>query len=171
MFKVTLTIEQPPDVGRNKWRQFCKAGHQAMGDYWQKYMLPDHFTRSAPSKYGHKQRSPKYLKNKQRGGKRKVNGRWVQIQYGGQVDNVFSGDMEKMLRSSPVVKAFPTRTTITMSGPRYVSMRPFKSNQPNKGAEITTTTEDQGRVLEKILEQHTVEAYANWKQPRTIKIG
>ncbi|MBC7855916.1 MAG: hypothetical protein IAF94_21010 [Pirellulaceae bacterium] len=171
MFKVSLTFHRPPELGKNKWKAFCKAGHLAMGLEWQRTMLPDHFNRNARSKYKHQPRTAKYLRNKERGGYRKVNGRRVQIKYGGQVDNVFSGDMEAMLKGSSVVRAFPTRTTITMTGPQYVTMRPYKSNQPAKGREIATTTDEQATVLERILERETVEAYSKWRQPKTIKIG
>lgn len=170
MMKISLTISRPPDVGLRKWKECTKAGHAAMGQYWHKNYLPDHFTRAARTKYGHQARRPKYLRNKERGGTRSVNGRVVQIKYGGQVDNVFSGEMETLVRSPALIQAFPSRATVKMVGPRYVSMRPYKSGQPDKGAEISRVIPDQQRVLEKVLGEETHRRFVQWKQPRTITI-
>lgn len=170
MILIKQTLTQPPEVGKRKWRECTKAGYEAMGRFWHKNYLSDHFNRAANTKYQHQPRKVKYLKNKQRGGRRKVDGVWITIQYGGQVDNVYSGRLESLMKSPAVIQAFPTRVNVKMVGPRYVSMRPWKSGQPNKGREISTVTEEQQTQLEKVLIEVTNKRLAEWKSPRTIAI-
>jgi len=170
MMLIKTTTTQPPDIGKRKWKECTKAGYEKMARYWHKNFLPDHFTRAARTKYGHQARRPKYLKNKERGGRRKVNGRVITIKYGGQIDNVYSGDLETLMKSPATIQAFPSRATVKMAGPRYVSMRPYKSGQPDKGKEITRSTADQVLVLEKVLGDETTKRLNEWKQPRTVTI-
>ncbi len=169
-YKISLTVTQPPDIGKRKWGECVKAGLLREAQVWQRDFLPRHFTPEARVIYKHQPRKSKYLKNKERGGRRKVNGRWVTIQRGGQVDNVFSGDMEKLLRGSIVIKLFPSRATLTMSGPQYISMRPYKSGQPNKAAEIFRKTTDETAALTQVLRFETMRQYTAWKQPQKVKI-
>ncbi len=168
--KVSLTVTQPPDIGKNKWRQCTKAGHHRQALIWQKDYLPRHFTPEAKTRYGHQKRKAKYLKNKERGGYRKVNGKRIFIQLGGKVDNVYSGEMLQMLKSSGTIQAFPSRSILKMTGPRYVTMRPYKSSQPAKGKEITTITKDEQDALTEVLRFETMRQYMAWKQPKTVTI-
>jgi len=169
-FKVSLTVTQPPDIGKRKWQQCTKAGHLRQALVWQKDFLPRHFTPEAKTRYKNQPRKAKYLKNKERGGYRKVNGRRVFIKYGGKVDNVYSGDMETMLKAPGTIQAFPSRSVLKMTGPIYVTMRPYKSGQPNKAKEIIARTGDEEAALAEILRFETHRQYTAWKQPRTVTI-
>lgn len=173
-FKVSLTVTKPPDIGKRKWEQCTKAGHLAQALHWQKTFLPRHFTPEASVRYNHQRRKEKYRKRKERAGAsgRRVRheGRLVQIQRGGLVDNVYSGDLERMMRNPGTIRPFPNRATLTMSGPRYITMRPYKSGQPNKAKELTARSTDENDALTEILRFETHKRYAAWKQPKTVEV-
>lgn len=174
MFKVSLTIEQPPDIGKRKWQQCTKAGHLSQALHWQKTFLPLHFTPEAKIRYKHQQRKSKYQQRKERAGRTgrpwTVNGRKVRVKRQGLVDNVLSGDLEAMVKRPGTIQAFPSRATLKMTGPRYVTMRPFKSGQPNKGKEIVTRTKDEESALTEVLRFETHKRYTAWKQPKKVTI-
>jgi hypothetical protein len=173
-FKVSLHITQPPDIGKRKWGQCTKAGHLAQALHWQKTFLPRHFTPEASLRYGHQARKQKYKQRKERAGQsgRRVRhmGKLVQIQRGGMVDNVWSGDLERMITNPGTVAAFPSRAKLTMQGPRYITMRPYKSGQPNKAKELTTRSAGEEEALTDILRFETMRQYMAWKQPKTIQV-
>ena len=174
-----LTLDQPPDIGKRAWKECTREGNRVMALKWHTEMLPDHFTRGAPAKYKHQPRSPVYLKKKRKNKK---------ALYGGNVDNVYSGDMERQLKKIATVKPFPDRVTLKMVGPRYMTMRVFTGDrsrgfrygknrkqtisksagqQPDKVAEVTTITSDQDALLVKANQNSTLRRYGEWKQPRT----
>ena len=174
-----LTLDQPPEIGKRAWNECTREGNREMAIKWHKDMLPDHFTRGAPAKYKHKTRSPIYLKKKRKSRK---------ALYGGNIDNVFTGDMERQLKKMATVRTFPSRVTLTMTGPRYMTMRVFAGDrskgyrygknrertisrtagqQPDKVAEVTTITPEQDALLVKANQDATLRRYGEWKQPRT----
>jgi hypothetical protein len=136
------TIEtRPPEVKLREWNNIMKEANAAQGELWHDEMLPDHFTPDAKNRYHHQPRDPRYIKRKIRMSEHGI------VKEHGLVDNVFYGHMRKMLREGAIVRPYPTRVTIRMIGPRYVTMRPYKSNQPNKAAELTTVTPDEEQRL------------------------
>ena len=156
--KIAVTVEWPFDGSRGgasirAWKRIMTKAHSEQGDYWHSKILPRSFTRSARARRKHKQRTGKYLKFKQamarRGARLRGGGT---VQKSGRVDNVFSGEMAQRLQAVGTVRAFPSRVSISMTGPRYITMRPFKSNQPDKAAEITSVTSDEASKLARIME-------------------
>lgn len=159
---MSVTFKKPPDVSIRAWRTGMKEAWRTVGLHWQQQMLPRHFTRAAAANYSHKPRKAKYLEKKRR----------LKLRYGGEVDNVFTGRMEKSLRQPARIIAFPTRVTIRMIGPRYMTFNPNTakgSNQPNKPAELTRLTGDEREDLS--LRYHT-EVLARFKSaaPEPINI-
>lgn len=131
MFPIVIKIveHRPADLSARAHREVSKEAFRALGQEWQQIMLPKRFTENAPN-YPRKRRTAKYLKRKQRlyeqGKARFPN-----------VDNVLTGQMADILTLPGVVRAFPTRASVQKIGPRYIGMRPFKSSQPDKWAELT----------------------------------
>lgn len=144
--KITL-IEDPPFEGSLRaLNEIKRSAYLAMGRYWFAEMLPKHFTRSAREVYGYQERGKTYQKRKERRGQ---SGRG-QVKYGGMVDNVYTGASERDIRGSAVIRAFPSRFSITMPSPKYFAMRPYKSGQPNKGEEIAKVTNEEIRTLAEV---------------------
>lgn len=148
-------------TSRRAYTRAMTKAHEEVGKEWHTNMLPQHFTKEAAGKYKHKKRGTKYLKWKRKKWESRrplKNGKYVK--QGGEVDNVLSGDMKEMLMRVGVIRAFPTRTTVSMTGPRYVTMRNYKMNQPDKGQEIETTTREERERLADVADRSLEEAAA-----------
>jgi hypothetical protein len=145
----SVTFKRPPDVSIRQWRTGMRDAWRGVGQHWQQQMLPRHFTRAAAGMYGHKPRTAKYLARKRRGGFNRFAARLgMTVKYGGEVDNVLTGRMEESLRLPARIIAFPSRVTIRMIGPRYMTFNPrVGGNQPNKPAELTRLTSDEREEL------------------------
>jgi len=146
MFPVRIRLSTEGMLSKRAWRRIAKAAHTKMGDYWQQRVLPRHFTKSARRRYGHKPRSKKWRERKMREAKKGNRG----VEGGGEIDNVYTGNMRDLLMSGRLIRAYATRFSVEMFGPRYISMRPFQSNQPDKAAEITKTLPDEAAAMAKI---------------------
>ena len=167
--RIKTTYDQPPDLSKRKWKEAMRAGHWAIGKMWHTVMLPLHFKRNARTRYGHQPRSVGYTKKKRLFGKSSRTFRdGSRVVHGGEVDNAWSGQMERNVREWVTIRAFPTRATATIRGPRYLSMRPYNSKHPNKAAELTEVTADEQAKLEKEMDRVVNERYTAWRKPKTV---
>lgn len=158
MLPITIEVKtRPPEVSKRAWSAATKAGFAAAGKLWHRVMLPQHFKPGAGMKYGYRPRSTKYLEAKLRAGK---SGRAVD---GGRSPLVYTGLMRDLLTNHPIYRAYPTRVTVRMPGPRYVGMRVFKANQPNKAAELTKVTPGEKRDLAAVIKRTIVAELAKRK--------
>lgn len=139
-----LVEDKPLDVAMKAWRRdICKKANADVGEYWLKKYLLGHFRPGAAEKYKYRPRSESYLKNKKR-----LSGKWFVAKVSGQiVDNVFTGKMRAAVRKNRLTRGFPTRVTVTMFGPKYLTTRFRNVDQPNKPAEITAVTPDEENDL------------------------
>lgn len=153
MFRIKTKIMEtrPFDVARDAWRVMQRTAMTAVGEHWFKEMLPGHFTAQAKFKYQHRPRSRKYIETKKRLATR------GKALMGGLVDNVLTGAMKRALESTAVIRGFPTRCTVYLSGPAHLRIR-YKpgTNQPNKPAEILYTTPQEAKVLKAVLRKSMV---------------
>ena len=133
---------------KRAWTRAMKAAHEHLGAYWHKFMLPRHFRTDAREKYNHEPRTFAYLRRKEGLGYRKSG----KVKYAGKIDNVYSGLMEETLKGQGTVRAFPSRVTINMQGPRYITMRPHESNQPDKAAEILRCTSEEDLEMARVFD-------------------
>lgn len=161
--KITMIETQPPDVSARKWREFSREAHREQGLHWHAHLLPLHFTPQARFRYGHQ---PRAAKTRERKRKAAAAGK---ARDGGLIDNVWTGLLRQSLQSVATVRAFPSRVSIQMLGPRYITMRPFKSNQPDKAAEITAVTDDERRTLERILSEGITRRLAAYRETRVTR--
>lgn len=136
---VRTQIAQPPGLSQRKARAFLREAHRAMGETWQKDVLPPRFMPGA--RYPHKPRSRKYLAYK-----KKLADRGIAI-FGGQVINVLTGRMMLKILAGGMIRAFPTRVSITKSGTRYIDMRVWKANQPDKWNELAALKRSEANLL------------------------
>lgn len=191
-----LTETRPADVARDAWRNISRNAMQALADHWHENMLDDHFKPQATAKYRHQLRGRSYRKRKAwlasqgrpwaKGGK--------PIIMGGVVDNVLTGYMREQLKQNAAIMAYPTRATLKMYGPRYMTMRVFRgdarrairegwtygrgqkfssrsgANQPDKVKEITTITSSQMRELAAVAETAVQRQLRSYRAPRTTTI-
>lgn len=172
--KITNPYLRPDGMGKRRWAKVTQTAHADMAEYWHKHILPRHFTPTARHSYRNKPRSKKYLDYKRKLASRGTpqQGRGP-VQMGGQIDNVFTGAMMRQLVQNNTIRAYPTRATLTMFCPRYVTMRTLDAatrargveqgwtygkgksisktagTQPDKAAEVTAMTADD---LKKVTE-------------------
>lgn len=128
-----------------KARAALKEAMHTIGSEWHRRYLPLHFEPFSATKYRYKPRSPKWVAAKKRIAKARSD-----VKKGGAVPNVFTGLLEAAMEQRASVRAYPTRVTVTMQGPRYITMRPYKSNQPDKAREITTVIDSEKNTLSKL---------------------
>lgn len=174
MFILNFDIKEskPFDIGARRWGKWSKNAFEQIGRRWHKEVLPEHANPSGSKKHPHKKRQSKYRKSKQRAARRggtKRNNVFTPVVMGGVVDNVFSGDMMRALLRTKIVKAFPTRLTVTSVGPKYLNTN-FVINQPDKKQELTHLTRNQKRSFITDYKRSMVKQWRKFKHTRTKRI-
>lgn len=153
---VETTIEG--EIPARQLREMSRASHREAGEHWQRSMLPKHFQSGAAKRYGYKRRSPKYVKSKpNRPGVKK----------GGRVPLVLTGLTELLMRRRQIVKAFPTRATLDIPGPRYVAMRRKDPRLPNLGEEITAVDQRDETELTALYDRRLTDLMNNYSGRRS----
>lgn len=175
---MSVTFNKPPEVSIRAWRNGMREAWRTVGQHWQQQLLPRHFRRGAAATYNHKPRTAEYLRRKKLAGRgtgplakfaRRLG---MAVKYGGEVDNVLTGRMEEALRLPARIIAFPTRVTIRMIGPRYMTFNPrVGGSQPNKPAELTRLTTEE---REDLSQRYQAEVLARFKtaapEPINVRI-
>jgi hypothetical protein len=163
--KFKLIEKRPVGVVRDKWREICRKAWYIVGEYWFRNFLKKHFTTQAKHTYKHKPRSKRWLDTKEKLAKR---GKAIM---GGQVDNVLTGDAMRQITSQAVIRGFPTRVKVSVFAPSYFRIR-FKagSSQPNKKREIITTTDEEQRILKKLMRDHITKEIKAIRDKRVTNI-
>jgi hypothetical protein len=174
---ITTTITRPPEISVRHFRDAMRDAWRALGEKWHREFLPLHFREDAKRKYRHQPRSTRYLAEKRAaaGG----SGWWYRlaqrvgrrIEGGGAIDNVLTGRMRDALLHSARMIAFPTRLTVRMIGPRYMTFTPNRNSvQPNKTVELTRLTPAEETQLREFFGQIVKHNFANRPpQPQTVQ--
>lgn len=119
-----------------------------VGAAWKKTMLPRHFRSGAATKYGYQRRTNAWQRRKMRSPVRASDA---------HLPLVYTGTLRRMVKRDANVRAFPTRATVNLPGPKYLTSRPNPTgrgrNRPNMGNEITTVTADEVHELDVIAEK------------------
>ncbi len=162
-FAVTIDDDHSLQFSRRVRNDIYRGTYYAIGQRWQTKWLPRHFTRRARHIYKYRQRTTKWMQRKKREAKRSS-----KIKKGGRVDLVYTGLAEQLFERRHAVRAFPTRVSINMHGPRYITMRPKKGGSRHALApEVLKIVDDELRDLDGIAQQ-TMEALIK-KAPRKRK--
>jgi hypothetical protein len=122
--------------------RIAKKVHQVAAHYWHKFILPRHWQKGAKKRYDHRTRTPAYRRRKLYAFLYGTGGALGKPQAPDR-DLLWSGAMKRELRKFRTIRAYPTRFSVRMHGPRYIGMRPMNTNMPNLGAEVTTVTDDE----------------------------
>ncbi len=156
-------------------REIAKAASMAVGLYWDEKLKPLHFEPDAATKYHYTQRTEAYLKRKQGFRRDPQTGQWVpgggmllrgpggqrfRAVHGGTRLLVLRGELRRAVMRKHIPRAFPSRVTIDIPGPRYLNMRanPRRRSAPNLGEEVTRTTPAEVRELQAVYEQAAEDA-------------
>lgn len=160
MLAIGMTVEVSglSALSIRQQRRIRKDAYRAMGLMWQRKFMRRHFSSGNRRRYGHRARRPGYLKRKQFFGRKGRDPQGRPVKKRGHVDLVYTGTMERMLRRPQVVRGYPSRCTIRMQGPFYVSMRPKDPQKPHKAAEVLNVTVAEQQQLYQFLNHYIVEA-------------
>lgn len=161
-----LTIDRPPDVAQRVWtREIMPKAHADQGEHWVHEFLPLHFRPGNAERYGFQPRTTTYLATKRKLARR------GKAKEGGLVSLVLTGATRDAITRIVAVRGYPTRATVTMVGPRYVTFRPFRkmgSTQPDKVAEITAVTDAEQRELADVLHRQATERLDAFRARTTL---
>ncbi len=131
-----------------------KESFQVMADTWVEKFLPLHFQPGNRERYGFTSRSDEYLERKRNlakatSGSDKRATRRRPVQFDGEVDLVFHGDLAKDVTSNYEIKAYPSRATITLGSGAlpYLISRPRRDRKVNMANEIRVVTDEEMREL------------------------
>jgi hypothetical protein len=165
--KSTIIEDRPEWMTIREHRRIRTAANAAAGRYWHQYFLPKHWLPSAHFVYQHRPRSRKWRDKKKRMARFTAG---IVDPRAGNTDNIYTGQMAKAAQRNATLAAYPTRCTITMIGPTYMVMRPYKANQPDKGAEATRVTPAEGRKIEEVNAEHYERAMNRLKAQKVTKL-
>lgn len=116
---VKLREMRPFSVTIRKWREMTTAVFAAIGEHWKQKNLPDHFTPDAELRYGYQPRSLRYtIRKRDRLKKGRGNADARRL---GPIPLVYSGRMFREVTRNVSIRAFPSRVTIRLTGPNYIS--------------------------------------------------
>lgn len=183
---VSVKTKSGDFIDQKAYKRAQVKAHDAMGKHWHTEQLSSHFKRNAAQQYQHAPRSKGYLKRKKIYAAKQVKlPQGGTVQRGGEVDNVYSGSMEKMLQRVGVIRAAQTKVSVNMQGPRYMTMQVFDGDrqrairegwkygrgksfsqragrQPDKLKEISTTTRNEREELAEIADKILEREAAGW---------
>lgn len=142
VMRVEVEETQATRYSRATIRDILKGVYYQVALRWQSVYLPRHFKRGNQKRYRLRRRSRRYLKRKRAMATRGV------VKKGGRVALVFRGIAERLFSSRHAIRAYPTRATIVMHGPRYVAMRPYKSQHHAIGLDITAMAGEEAESLD-----------------------
>lgn len=161
--RLRFEVEVPESMSARAVQRMMREAHRAVGRYWQDNLLAKAFRPGAAQRHDHKPRSKKYLARKRRLAK---TGR---VKMDGVVDLVYSGDMRTLLKNRGIIKSFPTRASLTLQGPRYVSMKPFRRDAPNLGEEVTSLSSGERTELDGVFERAAEDAMKKETQSKRVR--
>lgn len=133
-----LTVREFGELKQRTWK--------AAGQYWSKVMLPRHFQKSAHNTYRYQPRSPKYLKRKERMAER------GKAEKGGTTDLVLSGDLEQKVKDHVFIRTYPSRMTMKLIGPSYLTSKP-KGSRPNMGQELFAISDGEWKMITRRMQR------------------
>ncbi len=173
-----MVENRPLDVVRDAWRTITRKAYQAVGLYWVHNFLPRHFEPGAASRYRYEFRSLAYLLRKHGQSTSGLRASGVQrkelFSRLRKMDDdsplVLTGYMKRQVMQTNVVRGFPTRATVYLYGPGYMTAKlgagfrnrsdgkggrfvDYSRRQPDKVKEMTTVTSDERNELAKVLTQ------------------
>lgn len=145
MMFITASLQGMPDLSGRAIRRVSKESYGDVGEVLHTTILPRHWQVDAAQKYRHQPRTPGTIRRKQRLAERTA---WFKTVDGQPIDNLHTGKMRSQMLAVGVVRAFPSRVSLRLQAPRYMTMRPYKSGQPDKFAEIQRATPDDVQLME-----------------------
>lgn len=144
-FSVKMEDKHSLHFSRRVRDEIYRGTYYAIAKRWQTKWLPRHFTRRARQRYDYAPRTAKWNARKKREAATSS-----RVKKGGRVDIVYTGLAERLFSKPHAIRAFPTRATINMHGPRYITMQPRGKNRHAIGKEITRIISEELHDLDRV---------------------
>jgi len=138
MLSIRATITGGPRAIAAQLKRDTRAELSVIGRQWHRGILPRHFDTAAGARYGYKPRKRRYQIRKAKS-------------KGHQKPLVWSGRLQKDIRSFASVTGTAKAVSVRMKGPRYLYAYRKKQGAPNLRAEITALTSAEHGALAKSL--------------------
>jgi hypothetical protein len=148
LIRVQMTTDGGAEVSARAHSRAMKSTMEAVGKHWKRHMLGRHFRSGAATKYGYQPRTNAWQRRKLRSSIRASDA---------HLPLIFTGTLKRMVLRSNIIRAYPTRATVELPGPRYLTARPNPTgrgrSRPWMAAEITAITPDEIRELDRVAEE------------------
>jgi hypothetical protein len=145
---IRATITHDGELSARAHNRVMKGVMGDVGEHWNKHIKGRHFRSGAATKYGYQPRTSAWVKRKSRSPIAASDAR---------LPLIFTGTLKRQVLRSKTIKAFPTRATVELQVPSYVTSRPNPTgrgrNRPNMGNEITAVTPDEIHELDIVAEK------------------
>lgn len=161
---IKVELQPPPDVSARKLKEIMREAHRQQAESWHRRYARLHFEPIGRYRYAYQRRSPGYRKQKARlASVGKVEG-------GGEIDLVHSGLTRRKAMARPLIKALPTRATVQMATPSYVTMHRRRADRPDLAAEILKVVRPEQSRLGQEMQTKVEKDLAAIKEKKTITI-
>lgn len=129
-----VDITSDPDIGKlaRRFPDIMKTVLTSVALVWHRDMLPLHFKPTSKRRYHYQNRRLGYERRKRNWAK---SGR-QNIKQGGQSALVYSGTTEDLATGHKTVRAYPTRVTLRMPAPKWITPRRKDPRKPNMHEEV-----------------------------------
>jgi hypothetical protein len=158
--RIQFQETRPPETTVRAWREIRRTAIAEAAHHWHREMLPGHFAPNARARYRYQSRTGRYMQRKRQLAQRGI------VREGGSSDLVFSGLLRDTVTRFATIRHFPTRATLQMTGPRYITMRPRASGRPHLAAEVTTVLKGESDQLARIVEKSLQEQLARLREQK-----
>jgi hypothetical protein len=163
--RVITIHEEHPDLSRRELHNVTRAAHGAMGVKWAVDLLPEHFQAGAHNAFGYADRSFKWQRFKE-----------AQVRSGradpdAANDLVYQGQLrDDLLRSARnLIRAYPTRVTISLIGPEYFTLRPRRKNTSQITREVLAVNTRHERAIGDAADKGFVAALNAVRRTRKLR--
>ena len=154
MLRGVIHYKGDAKVARKAQAGIVKEAMAAAIDWWHQDRLPLHFKRGASFRYKYRKRNAKYLKQKMR-------------KLGHTQDLVLSGKMQRMVTSRIKITSNRKGGRGALYGPTYLYQHRRDMSDPDKAAELTTTTRKEVLDMAKLVDKHVTGKLEKLPQKRT----
>lgn len=132
-------------ITAKEWRATMREIFMVGARYWQQNILPRHFKSDAYAKYNYDIRDDIYEMRKRK-------------KMGHNLPLVYTGTMRDMLLGAADVSAVGDKTAVVkLHGPRYLPLRRFRLNEPDKARELTVILNAEEKEIAAVMDEAMTE--------------
>jgi hypothetical protein len=146
--KITTQHSAHPELSRRNWHKVMRASMASMGLKWALDLLPEHFDKNKQGELGYAPRTAAWQRRKRQ---LYLLGKAIEP----DTDLVLTGRLKQNVLWSArnLIRAFPSRVTITMYGPPYFTLRARSKRTGRIAQEVLAVSARHKRLLSDAAQQ------------------